>query len=252
MGVLSLHNECPPLGFGEEAKATCDGLVLGEEATSALLKTVSDCVTFLAGIDDTVGAVISQWRAVLDMASRAGGEMMAMPSNGAADRYQGQAPSPMLAQYSQAFEALTPVADRIDTALEKYRKLKTYAHQALEAGRGKEFQSKLQSVAGSDFPGLVNLRIELLRKVKVRVLLLENLKPLGAQQLKENDMPGFFLVLMQPIRDLAVEVNNLYSETVRSALASHTTLMQSCRMLGEGMTDMGSSAVQELQMAGVR
>ena len=238
MGVLSLHNECPPIGFGEEAKAACDGLVLGEEATSGLLKAVADCMTFLAGIDDTVGAVIAQWRVILD------GPPM---GNG----YQGSTHSPILDYYSEAFDALAPVVDRIDLALDKYRKLKSYANQALVAGRGKEFQARLETTTGSDFSGLVNLRIELLRKVKVRVLLLKSLKPLGAQQIRENDLPAFFLVLMQPIRDLAVEVNNLYAETVRSALASHTTLMQSCRMLGEGMSDMRSApGVSELQMAG--
>lgn len=248
MGVLSLHNECPPLGFGEEAKACCDGLITGEVATSSLLKTVADCINFLASIDDTVGAVIGQWRAMLEgpPPSHAPGAN----GNGQAQQPSGFPGLSVLEHYTAAFDRLAQAVAGIDEALEGYRKLRKYAAQALEAGRGKEFQAKLEREAGGDFTSLVNKRIELLRKVKVRVLLLRNLQPLGEQQIQSFDFPGFFLVVMQPIRDLAIDVNTLLNETVSGALACHATLMQSCRLLGEGMQEMRPPAgVGELQLA---
>ncbi|MFP5265246.1 MAG: hypothetical protein ACLGJB_25450 [Blastocatellia bacterium] len=243
MGVLSLHNEGPPLEFGNDTKAICQGMAVGEEATSALLKSLADCLNALAAMDDTVGHIVNIWGA--------GPPPGAMPPNGA-DASHGpptngasQHGGPDVRQsFLRSYEALAPTVDRIDLALHKYRALNAYARSAAEAGRGIEFQAALTRNAGCDFETLVNRRIELLRRLKVRIKVLKNFQAAGVRMLETFDFPEFFLVFMQPIRDVAISVNELYSEVVRSALASHQTLFQVSRLQGEDIdtraTDIAS------------
>lgn len=221
MGVLSLHNEGPPSEYGSDTKAICQGMVHGEEATSALLKAVADCVTSLAAMDDTVAGIVSAWAA-------------GPPAFDAPPTQEAIAAAQNIAQnYSRSFEALKPTVNRINIALNKYRDLTAYARSAAEAGRGKEFQAALARNAGSDFETLVNRRVELLRKLKVRVKVLSQLQGLGINLIQTFNFPEFFVMFMQPIRDLSVATDELYSETVRSALASHATLFQTGRLQGE-------------------
>src|SRR5262245_49463110 len=66
MGVLSLHNECPPTNYGaDDAGEVCRGLVIGEEGTSSMLKALSDCLITLATMDDTVGYTVSAWESYM-------------------------------------------------------------------------------------------------------------------------------------------------------------------------------------------
>jgi hypothetical protein len=220
MGVLSLHNEGPPVEFGSDTKAICQGIVVGEEATSALLKALADCLNALAAMDDTVGNIVSVWAA-------------GPPPSGAPPQGADASALNVGRSYSRSFEALQPTVERINFALNKYRELTAYARSALEAGRGKEFQAALARNSGDDFESLVNRRIELLRKLKVRVMVLAQLKEHGIHLIESFNFPEFFLMFMQPIRDVAVTADQLYSEVVRGALASHATLFQVCRLQGE-------------------
>jgi hypothetical protein len=218
MGVLSLHNECPPLDYGsDDAKAICHGLILGEEGTSATLKALADCLNALAAIDDTVGNVVAAWSAALSGAD----------GNDMAARMEA-----VQASYTRSFEALAPTIDRIDFAGRKYRELEDYAISAADAGRGEDFQAALIKTAGDDFETLVDRRIERLRNLRIRVNLLHQLQGLGIQTLGNNDFPTFFMLFMEPLRDLAIAVDMLYSEVVRGALASKQALFRVARLPG--------------------
>jgi len=226
MGVLSLHNEGPPVEFGNDTRAICQGMVLGEEGTSALLKSLADCLNALAAMDDTVGTIVAIWGAGPQPTGEA-------PPNGAAIN---QFATNLRQSYLRSFEALAPTADRINVALQKYRELNAYAHSATEAGRGKEFQAALVQTAGESFETLVNRRIELLRKLKVRVKVLQTLQETGIQMIEAFDFPEFFLTFMAPIRDVAIASNELYGEVLRGALASHQALFRVGRLQGEETT----------------
>lgn len=219
MGVLSLHNECPPTNYGlEEAKEVCRGMVIGEEGTSALLTVLADCLNTLAAMDDTVGHTVSAWNAWMD--KTAGVDPMAR-SREAQQSYQ------------RGFQALDSTIERIDFAVRRYRDLATYARSAKEKGRGVDFQTRLAEITGSDFDTLVNQRIDGLRRLKIRLKLLKQLQESGLQMLLNRDYTEFFLTFMQPLRDMAIEVNELYNEVIRGALASHRTLFQVGQLVGE-------------------
>jgi len=220
MGVLSLHNECPPTGMNGDTASICSGLVIGEEATSALLRSVADCITALGAMDDTVGSIVAAW------GSAANGKIGASVGESADDGRK---------SYARCFAALSGTINQIDSAVGKYFELKDFADSARAAGRGLKFQAALAETANTSFEMLVESRIELLRKVKVRVKVLQQLEDYGAQALAANDFPEFFLVFMQPLRDLAITVKDLYSEVVRGALASHAALFRACSLLGEGI-----------------
>jgi len=216
MGVLSLHNECPPLDYGPDTSAICQGLVTGEEGTSAMLKSLSDCIDALAAMDETVRDIVGLWGAA---GSEDGFEANANPQG----------------SYARAFESLDRTVERIDVAVQKYRDLEDYAQDAWEAGRGVAFQAALTSASdGDDFETLIDRRVELLRKLKVRVQILQTLQDHGLQLLERYAFPEFFLMFMQPIRDMAIAVQELYDEVVRGALASHQALFRACTLQGEG------------------
>src|SRR5215212_884764 len=217
MGVLSLHNECPPSDYGsDDAAAICQGLVVGEDATSAMLKALADCLNALAAMDDTVGNIVAAWTA----APRPDGDDMA------------ERTTAVQASYERSFDALTQTNDRIDIAVRKYRELEDYADRATEAGRGRDFQAALVQAAGDDFDTLVNRRIERLRNLRVRVSLLQQLQELGIQTIGNYDFSTFFMLFMEPLRDLAIAVNALYDEVVRGALASKQALFRVAQLPG--------------------
>src|SRR5690348_14147352 len=207
MGVLSLHNECPPLGYGPDTQEICDGLVLGEEGTSSMLRALSDCLNALAAMDDTVAHLVKAFIPPTDTS------FPTAPGNGNGDKGPQQS-------YDMVYQALEHTVERIDLALSKYHDWAAYANKATEAGRGKTFQAALEAAAGSDFQTLVQSRIELLRKLKVRVLILEQFKERGYEMFRNFDYPGFFLLFMAPVRDMALSVNDLYGEVVLGAGAS--------------------------------
>jgi hypothetical protein len=211
------------LEFGNDTRAIFQGMVLGEEGTSALLNSLADCLTALAAMDDTVGIICS--------ITAAGPPPGAAPTGGGEE--VGQFAQHLRQSYMRCFDALAPTPDRINVALQKYRELNAYARSAGEAGRGKDFQAGLVESAGQDFEGLVNRRIELLRKLKVRVKLLQQLQEVGFGMIQTFNFADFFLTFMQPIRDVAIASNELYGEVLRGALASHQTLFRVCRMQGE-------------------
>jgi hypothetical protein len=233
MGVLSLHNEGPPVEFGNDTRAICQGMVLGEEGTSALLKSLADCLNALAAMDDTVGTIVAIWGA----GPQPTGEAPPSGGNGV-----NQFATNLRQSYMRSFEALAPTTERINIALQKYRELNAYAHSAAEAGRGREFQAALVQTSGESFETLVNRRIELLRKLKVRVKVLQSLKEAGIQMIESFDFPEFFLTFMAPIRDVAIASNELYGEVLRGALASHQALFRVGRLQGEETTSQPIAA----------
>ncbi|HLZ60055.1 MAG TPA: hypothetical protein VKR06_24160 [Ktedonosporobacter sp.] len=217
MGVLSLHNECPPTNYAAaEAKEVCRGIIIGEEATSSLLRALSDSLLALAAMDDTVGGTVAAWKAFLD------------GDNDAAEKAQKARQS-----YEQSFAAVASTIDRIDLAIRKYRELAVYAQEAKAAGRGVDFQESLTEVAGADFTTLTNLRVEGLRTLKFRIKLLQQVQGVGRQLLNDRNYTEFFLTFMQPLRDLAIDADKLFSEVIRGALASHRTLFQVGQIVGE-------------------
>ncbi|HKG20514.1 MAG TPA: hypothetical protein VKC34_01330 [Blastocatellia bacterium] len=210
--------------FGNDTRAICQGMVIGEEGTSALLKSVADCLNALAAMDDTVGTIVAIWGA----GPQPTGE--APPSGGGGIN---QFATNLRQSYLRSFECLAPTVERINFSLQKYRELNAYAHSATEAGRGKEFQAALVQTAGQDFETLVNRRIELLRKLKVRIKVLQRLQDAGIQMIESFDFPEFFLTFMAPIRDVAIASNELYGEVLRGAMASHQALFRVGRLQGE-------------------
>ena len=220
MGVLSLHNECPPTGYlGADAPAIAGGLVVGEQATSASLRAIADCIQSLAYLDDTVASVVTAWGAAT--AGSGNGVDLARL---AAD---------VLGQYEQSFAAIEQTSQRIALSVRKYRELETYAQRALADGRGANFEAAYRQRGEDGFAGLVRKRIEGLRRLAIRVDVLRQLRPYGAGLLQANNFPDFFLLLMQPIRDMSTSVNELYDEIVRGALLSHSAMLQTCQLADE-------------------
>lgn len=225
MGVLSLHNECPPMNFAlDEAQEISRGLVIGEQATSATLRALSDCLQALACMDDTVGSIVTAWSEI----TTASGEIDYEKAARKAEEVR--------AHYGTAFEALDQTVDRIGVAVQKYREHQQYGQSALDAGRGHGYRETYQAMGEDGFIPMLGKRIELLRKLKVRVKVLRHMQDLGLQLLQENDYSEFFLVFMQPIRDISIATESLYSEVVRGALISHAAMFQSCHLAGEELT----------------
>lgn len=217
MGVLDLHNECPPMNYGlDEAQEVARGLGIGEVATASTLRALSDCLLALASMDDTVNGIMTGWSAVMS----GGGPQIAETVKG------------VQSSYARAFEALTQTVGRIDQAVRGYRELAEYAAGAAEAGRGVDYEQALVSFGGS-FDSLVSSRIERLRTLKIRVKLLRQMEELGGRLLASNDYPEFFLLFMQPFRDMSIAANELYGEVVRGALVSHKAMLNVCQLAGE-------------------
>lgn len=226
MGVLSLHNECPPNNYAvEEAREISEGLVIGEHATATMLRALSDCLRALAAMDDTVGNIVSAWSAITTETGEIDYEAAAVKAQ------------EVEASYQQSFDELEDTVGRLSVSIQKYREHQAYGRSAHHAGRGLDYQTRYEAMGEGGFVEMIGRRIELLRKLKVRVKVLRHLRPTGLQLLKDNDYSEFFLVFMQPIRDVSVAVQATYDEVVRGALVSHAVMFQSCQLAGEELSD---------------
>lgn len=227
MGVLDLHNECPPMNYGlHEAQEVARGLGIGEVATASTLRALADCLLSLASMDDTVNNIMNGWSAAM---SGAGGPGLEATGKEIQECYAG------------SFRALETTIDRINSAVQGYRELDAYAQGAREAGRGEDYEKALVTFGGG-FSSLVNSRIERLRSLKVRLKVLKQLDALGAELLAAGNYPEFFLMFMQPFRDMSLAANELYSEVVRGALVSHKAMLNVCQLPGE---DISVESVRE-------
>jgi hypothetical protein len=227
MGVLDLHNECPPMNYGlTEAQEVARGLGIGEVATAATLRALADCLLALASMDDTVNSIMTGWSAA--MGGDRDGDLAAKGRE-------------VQASYTRSFEALVSTVGRIDQAVQGYRELARYAEGAVEAGRGVDYEQALIAFGGG-FNTLVSNRIERLRTLKVRIKVLKQLQELGGQLLASNNYPDFFLLFMQPFRDMSMAANELYSEVVRGALISHKAMLNVCQLPGE---DIAADSIKD-------
>jgi hypothetical protein len=221
MGVLGLHNEGPPVNHGpEETKAICYGLALDEDGTAALLRALADCFNSMAAMDETVRNIVATWSALADSPDPSSN---LVAQHGLAIRES----------YANSFTALNQTVERINGAIDKYRELTAYAVTAAEAGRGGDFSKSLDQLTGTDFDTLVRRRMSGLRKLKVRVKLLQQLEQTGVDLINSYNFNAFFTTFMQPIRDVALEVQSLYNEVILGALASHEALMRTDDVDGE-------------------
>lgn len=237
MCFFSLHNECPPVNYATaEAMAVTDGLVAGERATANTLRALADCIGAMACIVDAGGGTVAGFGELIGSDGPPDIESLAVRA------------AEVRSSYDACFATLEPTEDRIATAVQQYRELQSYAAGALEAGRGRRFEQSLVEQGTGGFDSLVERRIEYLRELKVRVQVLKSLQSAGEDILAQNDYAGFFVWFMQPIRDLSIAVNALYSEGLRGALASHRAVYQTCRMVGEELPDISPA---ELVGAGV-
>lgn len=220
MCVLSIHNELPPINSRpEDAAAVAQGLALGEEATSATLRAVADCLVTLASMCDTCGCIMTAFK---DFAGGA--------SNGAT---MATTASDLQATLKSSLANLDSTVERANLAVQKYRALQEYAETARAAGRGAEFEAALLENGGEGFDTLVNRRVQAVRGLKIRVQTLKQLESYGSQLLATFDLPTYFLVFYQPIRDMAIAANDLYSEVLRGALINNRALNQVGRFAGE-------------------
>lgn len=217
MGVLGLHNEAPPSDYsGADSRLVCEGLALGERATAGTLRAVADCLQALASMDDTVATLVTSW------SSR---------SNGHQDR-ESVSGSEIYEHYTRSFAALRETVGAIDRTVKAYQEHLEYATGATAAGRGLDFQAQLMRATGDDFDTLVFRRIEGLRKLKVRIKLLQEMEQFGRETLQGYKFAEFFLLFMQPLRDIAIAAQELYVEVLRGALASHQSLFRVGRLEG--------------------
>jgi hypothetical protein len=239
MCFFSLHNEGPPINFDpSEAVKVSQGLVIGELATSAMLRAMADCFQAMAYMVDTGGASVSTW-----------GEVIGGTANPAA--LQAKA-AEIQTSYTNIFDSLQQTVDRITFSVQKYRELQEYAQSALAEGRGVDFEQALVRLGVGGFDAMVQRRIELLRKLKTRVQLLQQLQAAGTQILATNNYADFFQWYMQPMRDLSIATHELYDEGIRGARASHQAMNQTSRMVGEELSvDILAGTEQTLNAATV-
>jgi len=237
MCFFSLHNECPPVNYATaEAMKVTDGLVAGERATADTLRALADCIGAMACIVDAGGGTVAGF-----------GELIA--SSGPPDLEElASRAAEVRESYTACFTTLDGTEERIGSAVRRYRELQAYAAGALADGRGVRFEESLLEQGTGGFDALVERRIEYLRELKVRVQVLRSLQVEGEELLAKNDYAGFFVWFMQPIRDLSIAVQDLYSEALRGALASHRAVYQTCRMVGEELPEIDAA---ELVAAGV-
>ncbi|MEH0951451.1 MULTISPECIES: hypothetical protein [Micromonospora] len=219
MGVLGLHNECPPTNYAAgDAGEIVTGLVSDAVATGATLRAVRDCLDSLACLDDTV-------RYVVEASAGAVSPDGSFDAANVAEQMAG-----VLKTYSQTFRALDGTVDQIDTAVREYGELQRYSALALAKGRDECFENRLRQAGEGGFAGMAQARIAYLRKLRVRVQLLQRMEPIGEEILNGYDFNAFFLLFMQPMRDLGVAAQDLYNETVRGALVAYDTLVRVCEM----------------------
>ncbi|GAA4461835.1 hypothetical protein [Phytohabitans houttuyneae] len=219
VGVLGLHNECPPTDYAAaEAAEIAVGLVSDAVATGETLRTVRDCMEALASLDDTVRCVVE---------ASAG----AVSASGEFDRTAVAAKmSEVRGTYDATFAALAGTVAHIDRAIEEYENLQGYAAVALANGRDDCYENRLRQLGEGGFAGMAQARIAALRKLRVRVQLLQRMEPFGQEILEKYDFRSFFLMFMQPMRDLGVSAQELYNEVVRGALVAYDTLVRVCDM----------------------
>lgn len=224
MGVLGLHNECPPTNYArEDAAEIASGLVSDAVATAATLRAVRDCMESLASLDDTVRYVVE---------ASAG----AVAADGGFDRAAvAEKMTGVMETYEGCFEALSDTVGHIDRAIREYTDLQGYAALALSKGRDECYENRLRQVGEGGFAGMAQARIAYLRKLRVRVSLLLGMRERGREILGGYDFQTFFLTFMQPMRDLGVAAQGLYDEVVRGALVAYDTLVSVCD-LGESNT----------------
>lgn len=221
MCFFSLHNEGPPINYppAQAMKAT-QGLVNGEAATAAMLRAMADCFQAMASMVETGGATVAAW-----------GEMAA-----GADVMRNGKAAEVHTKYNAIFTALEQTVERITFSVVKYRELQDYGRSALAEGRGEDFERALVQLGAGGFDAMVLRRIELLRKLKNRVQLLQKMQASGAELLATNNFAEFFLWFMEPIRDVSLAVHSLYDEGIRGAQAAHRAMNQTTRMVGEELS----------------
>ncbi|WP_433888432.1 hypothetical protein [Streptomyces sp. CA-111067] len=221
MGVLGLHNECPPNNYATaEAAEISKGLVSDAVATSATLRTVRDAMEALAALDDTV-------RYVVEASGTAVG-----PDGSVDVGAVGEKMKYVDSTYDTCFRALDGTVALIDTAVGEYTNLQAYAAAALANGRDECYENTLRQLGEGGFAGMTQERIARLRKLRVRVQLLQNMESYGRDILARYDFGSFFLLFMQPMRDLALAAQDLYNEVVRGALVAYDTLVRVCDLSG--------------------
>lgn len=222
MGVLGLHNECPPVNYSaEDAPEIVRGLILDQVATRKTLRVVGKAVEALASMDDAVAQIVAAWGAVTE-GSGSVDDLFPEIGGGSID-----------GAIKGAFASLHGSGQMIDEAVRNYRELERYAAVALTKGRGAGYEGALRVLGEGGFAVLVRKRVELLRKLKIRVILIESLEPACSQIVADNNFPMFFTIFMEPLRDLAVASNALYSETIRGALSSYAAMLRSCELVGD-------------------
>ena len=221
MGVLGLHNECPPNNYATaEAAEISKGLVADAVATSATLRSVRDAMEALAALDDTV-------RYVVEASGTAVG-----PDGSVDVSAVGEKMKHVDSTYDTSFRALDATVGLIDTAVGEYTNLQAYAAAALANGRDECYENTLRQLGEGGFTGMTQERISRLRKLRVRVQLIQNMEAFGRDVLARYDFGTFFLLFMQPMRDLALAAQDLYNEVVRGALVAYDTLVRVCDLSG--------------------
>lgn len=235
MGVLGLHNECPPTNYKtSEAAEVSKGLVSDAVATGATLRAVRDCMEALACLDDTVRYVVE-----------ASGT--AVSPSGVVDASAiTSAMTQVGSTYNATFRALDNTVGLIDLAVAEYQNQQGYAAAALASGRDECFENTLRQLGEGGFTGMSQARISRLRKLRVRVQLLQLMEGYGRDILAQYDFPAFFLQFMQPMRDIGIAAQDLYDEVVRGALVAYDTLTRVC-----DLNESEARKVAERQSAGV-
>ncbi|GAA2718671.1 MULTISPECIES: hypothetical protein [Streptomyces] len=217
MGVLGLHNECPPTNYATgEAAEISEGLVADAVATAATLRAVRDTLDALAALDDTVRYVVEASGTAVSRS----GEV----DSGAVT----SAMKHVTTTYDACFRALDGTVAQIDLAVGKYQFLQSYAAAALAKGRDECYEQTLRTLGEGGFTGMAQGRIARLRKLRVRVQLLQDMEENGRRILAGYDFNAFFMKFMQPMRDLALASQDLYDEVVRGALVAYDTLVRVC------------------------
>ena len=217
MGVLGLHNECPPTNYasGEAAEIT-KGLASDAIATAATLRAVRDSVEALASLDETVRWVVE-----------ASGSAVSPTGEVDVNRVTSQMEN-VSSTYDACFRALDGTVDLINQAVGQYQYLQAYAALALSKGRDECFENTLRQLGEGGFTGMSQARIARLRKLRVRVQLIQKMEATGREMLSGYDFQSFFLLFMQPMRDLGIAAQDLYNEVVRGALVAYETLVRVC------------------------
>lgn len=217
MGVLGLHNECPPNNYATaEAAEISEGLVADAVATAATLRSVRDAMESLAALDDTV-------RCVVEASGTAVGPDGAVDVDAVTDKMKN-----VDVTYTAAFRALDETVGLIDSAVGQYQSLQAYAAAALAKGRDECYENTLRQLGEGGFAGMAQARIARLRKLRVRVQLIQNMEGYGRDILGRYEFGTFFMLFMQPMRDLALSAQDLYNEVVRGALVAYDTLVRVC------------------------